>query len=65
MTMVIDDSTWQEMDRLRNLAEEMGGDTDPLQLAVEELATYKDALRVTRAERDEFRRKYLAQTWPG
>jgi hypothetical protein len=61
----ITDNTWQEMERLRGLAAEMGKDTDPLQLAVEELATYKDALRVTRAERDEFRRKFLAQSWSG
>jgi hypothetical protein len=38
--MTISGSTWREMTRLRELAIEMGKDTDPLQLAVEELTIY-------------------------
>ena len=44
-----------EVARLRGLAAEMGKATDPLELAVQELATYKTALRETRAERDQLK----------
>jgi hypothetical protein len=45
----IDETTWQEMERLRDLGTELGG--DPLQLAVEELARYKDMCQQLRDER--------------
>jgi hypothetical protein len=49
------DTTWLELQRLRDLAKEMGKNTDPLELAVRELQTYKAALRETRLERDQLR----------
>jgi hypothetical protein len=50
MNATLPDNAWQEMQRLRDLGEEAG--IDPLQLAVEELARYKSAIRETRLERD-------------
>jgi hypothetical protein len=51
----IDDTAWQEMKRYRDLAAEMGRDTDPLQLAVEAILQYREAIKQLRLERDHYR----------
>jgi hypothetical protein len=63
VTGPIDDAVWQEMDRFRNLAAEMG-DTDPLQLAVEAIQRYRDSLAALRQDRDVLRQQLLKYTWP-
>ncbi len=55
MTVAISDSTWREMRRYRDLAAEMGKDTDPLQLAVESILQYREAIKRLRLERDHYR----------
>jgi hypothetical protein len=61
--MTAKDPTWNEVARLKQLAEELK--RDPVELALEQLATYREALRATRLERDELRRQLLKYTWSG
>jgi hypothetical protein len=55
--------TWTDKARIEQLAEELK--RDPLDLALEQLAVYRAALKEARLARDELRRQLLKYTWSG